>query len=78
MIVKKHEKKGIITLKFQNRKIHRSFTLWDGKELIYPGGDEHDDPTNLKNYFKMIYPIKKNNGDLGLVQTNRIRIWELK
>ncbi len=54
------------------------FTLWDGNHLIYLGGAEHDDSTNFKYYFKMLYPIKKDNGDLGLIQTNRVRIWELK
>lgn len=54
------------------------FTLWDGNHLIYPGGAGHDDPTNVKYYFHMFYPARKENGDLNLVQTNRIRIWELK
>ncbi|MEC5396002.1 T6SS effector amidase Tae4 family protein [Bergeyella sp. RCAD1439] len=54
------------------------FTLWDGRHLIYPGGAEHDDPKSSKYYFHMFYPTKNKNGDLDLVQTNRIRIWELK
>ena len=51
---------------------------WDGNHLIYPGGAEHDDPQSSKYYFHMLYPTKKKNGDLDFVQTNRIRIWELK
>ena len=54
------------------------FTLWDGNHLIYPGGAEHDDPQSSKYYFHMLYPTNKKNGDLDFVQTNRIRIWELK
>ncbi|SEO85532.1 Type VI secretion system (T6SS), amidase effector protein 4 [Flavobacterium sp. CF108] len=71
--------KGIITFDVSGwNDASGHFTLWDGKNLIYPGGPEHDDPTNDKYYFSMIYPIKKKNGDLDLVQTNRVRIWELK
>jgi len=71
--------KGIITFDVSGwNDASGHFTLWDGNHLIYPGGAEHDDPTNDKYYFSMIYPIKKKNGELDLVQTNRLRLWELK
>lgn len=54
------------------------FTLWDGSHLIYPGGAEYGNPQSSKYYFHMLYLTKKKNGDLDFVQTNRIRIWELK
>ncbi|ASE61053.1 hypothetical protein H3Z85_18320 [Chryseobacterium indologenes] len=55
------------------------FTLWDQSNLIYPGGADHDTPGNEKYYFSLLYygwNSKKN--ELTLIQTNRIRIWELK
>lgn len=55
------------------------FTLWDKAHLIYPGGIEHDTPGNNKYYFSMLYPVwNDRKKELTLVQTNRIRIWELK
>lgn len=54
------------------------FTLWDTQHLIYPGGPEHDDPTSPRYYFSMLdLKINKKN-ELDFVQTNRIRVWELK
>ncbi|MBV8326548.1 T6SS effector amidase Tae4 family protein [Chryseobacterium sp.] len=54
------------------------FTLWDTQHLIYPGGPEHDDPTSSRYYFSMLdLKINKKN-ELDFVQTNRIRVWELK
>ena len=71
--------KGIITFDVSGwSDASGHFTLWDGNHLIYPGGAEHDDPQSSKYYFHMLYPTKKKNGDLDFVQTNRIRIWELK
>lgn len=55
------------------------FTLWDGKKLIYPGGAEYDDPNSDSYYFSMIKHIWNNRKEeLTLIQTNKIRIWELK
>lgn len=71
--------KGIITFDVSGwSDATGHFTLWDGNHLIYPGDAEHDDPQSSKYYFHMLYPTKKKNGDLDFVQTNRIRIWELK
>jgi hypothetical protein len=62
--------KGIIAFDVSGWKdASGHFTLWDGNHLIYPGGAEHDDHNNIKYYFKMLYPIKKDNGNLGLEQT---------
>lgn len=71
--------KGIITFDvsgWNNASGH--FTLWDKQHLIYPGGAEHDDPTSSKYYFHMLYPTINRKGELDFVQTNRIRLWELK
>ncbi|CAA7386516.1 T6SS effector amidase Tae4 family protein [Chryseobacterium fistulae] len=55
------------------------FTLWDKAHLIYPGGIEHDTPGNDRYYFSMLYyGWNDRKKELTLVQTNRIRIWELK
>lgn len=58
------------------------FTLWDGVHLIYPGGVQHDDSTKDEYYFSMLYQsYYTNNAGKNIwyiVQTNRIRIWELK
>ncbi|WP_223255392.1 T6SS effector amidase Tae4 family protein [Flavobacterium sp. LM4] len=72
--------KGIIMFKVSgwgNASGH--FTLWDGKNLIYPGGAQHDDPLSEYYYFNMKYevyhPVKKKN---IVVQTDEIKLWELK
>lgn len=72
--------KGIIMFKVSgwgNASGH--FTLWDGKNLIYPGGAQHDDPTSEYYYFNMKYEqyhtIKKKN---VVIQTDAIKLWELK
>ncbi|WP_326981067.1 T6SS effector amidase Tae4 family protein [Chryseobacterium sp. MYb264] len=71
--------KGIITFDVSGwTDASGHFTLWDGSHLIYPGGAEHDDPKSSKYYFHMLYPTKNRNDELDFVQTNRIRIWELK
>ncbi|MCS4301887.1 T6SS effector amidase Tae4 family protein [Chryseobacterium sp. BIGb0232] len=54
------------------------FTLWDTQHLIYPGDAQHDDPTNAKYYFSMLYLKINKKNELDFVQTNRIRVWELK
>ncbi|MGH1516439.1 T6SS effector amidase Tae4 family protein [Chryseobacterium sp. JK1] len=54
------------------------FTLWDTQHLIYPGNPQHDDPTNTKYYFSMLYLKINKKNELDFVQTNRIRVWELK
>lgn len=58
------------------------FTLWNGSHLIYPGGTQHDDSTKDEYYFNMLYQSYYTNSigrDIWyVVQTNRIRIWELK
>ncbi|MBF4516159.1 hypothetical protein IRZ71_07395 [Flavobacterium sp. ANB] len=72
--------KGIVMFKvsgWNNASGH--FTLWDGKNLIYPGGAQHNDPSSEFYYFNMKYeqyhPIKKKN---IVVQTDEIKLWELK
>ncbi|MCC9020617.1 MULTISPECIES: T6SS effector amidase Tae4 family protein [Flavobacterium] len=72
--------KGIVMFKVSgwgNASGH--FTLWDGKNLIYPGDPRHDDPSSELYYFNMKYeayhPIKKKN---IVIQTDEIKLWELK
>ncbi|WP_160140256.1 T6SS effector amidase Tae4 family protein [Chryseobacterium sp. c4a] len=74
-----HNAKGIITFDVSGWDgASGHFTLWDGNHLIYPGGAEHDDPKSSKYYFHMLYPVKNKKNELDFVQTNRIRLWELK
>jgi hypothetical protein len=54
------------------------FTLWDGKDLIYPGEgtprtSPHNDPNSEYYYFNMKY---EQNGKV--IQTDEIKLWELK
>lgn len=72
--------KGIIMFKVSGwGDASGHFTLWDGKDLIYPGGVEHNDFNNEKYYFHMKYevyhPIKKK---MIVIQTDEIKLWELK
>lgn len=66
--------KGIVMFKVSgwgNASGH--FTLWNGRNLIYPGMAEHDDPNSEYYYFKMKYE------DTGrVIQTDTIKLWELK
>ncbi|AZA81941.1 hypothetical protein C1637_24760 [Chryseobacterium lactis] len=69
-----HKIKGIIMFKVSgwgNASGH--FTLWDGKNLIYPGESVHDDPNSEYYYFHMKY---EQNGKV--IQTDEIKLWELK
>ncbi len=71
--------KGIVTFDVSGwSDASGHFTLWDKQHLIYPGGVEHDDVKSSKYYFHMLYATKNRNNELDFVQTNRIRIWELK
>lgn len=66
--------KGIVMFKVSgwgNASGH--FTLWDGKNLIYPGGSQHNDPSSEFYYFNMKY---EQNGKI--IQTDIIKLWELK
>lgn len=49
------------------------FTLWDGKDLIYPGDEEHNNPYSEYYYFHMKYERNKR-----VIQTDKISLWELK
>ena len=55
------------------------FTLWDGNNLIYPGDPQHNNPNSQYYYFKMKYeqyhPEKKKT---IVIQTDEIKLWELK
>lgn len=67
-------KKGIIVFDvtgWGNASGH--FTLWDGKNLVYPGDPLHDDPNSEYYYFSMRYTTPR-----GVVKTEKIRLWELK
>lgn len=50
----------------------------DEKNLIYPGGPQHNDISSEFYYFNMKYekyhPIKKKN---IVIQTHEIKLWEL-
>lgn len=66
--------KGVIMFKVSgwgNASGH--FTLWDGKNLIYPGAAEHDNSNSDYYYFNMKY---EQNGKV--IQTDKIKLWELK
>lgn len=66
--------KGIIMFKVSgwgNASGH--FTLWDGKDLIYPGNPLHNNPNSEYYYFHMKY---EQNG--RVIQTDEIKLWELK
>ncbi|MXO33516.1 hypothetical protein GFU95_00620 [Apibacter sp. B3889] len=74
--VKIKEMKGIISFDVSGwGDASGHFTLWDGDKLFYASNDRG----NLKNlidcYFWMHYVDKNKN---KIIQTNRIRIWELK
>lgn len=72
--------KGIIMFKVSgwgNASGH--FTLWDGKNLIYPGEEQHDDPTTPFYYFRMKYEVfDPSKNKTIIIQTDEIKVWELK
>lgn len=49
------------------------FTLWDGKNLVYVGAGEHNNPSSLEYYF---WFIRDSGGNIA--QTTKISFWELK
>jgi hypothetical protein len=66
--------KGIIMFKVSgwgNASGH--FTLWDGSHLIYPGDPLHDNPNSQYYYFHMKYEQNSK-----VIQTDEIKLWELK
>lgn len=76
-------KKGIIVFDVTGwRNATGHFTLWDGKDLSYFGMNEpeRNDPNDKKNYyFNINYQDGINkDGTPHQIQTNRIRLWELK
>ncbi|SEO85589.1 hypothetical protein SAMN05444671_1219 [Flavobacterium sp. CF108] len=55
------------------------FTLWNGTNLIYPGEAQHNDPTSPYYYFKMKYEVfDPNKNKTIIIQTDEIKLWELK
>ncbi|NRS89922.1 hypothetical protein HNQ02_002856 [Flavobacterium sp. 7E] len=71
--------KGIIMFKVSGwSDASGHFTLWDGKDLIYPGEgtpmtSPHNNPSSEYYYFNMKY---EQNG--RVIQTNEIKLWQLK
>lgn len=72
--------KGIIMFKVSgwgNASGH--FTLWDGSNLIYPGDPQHNNPNSEYYYFKMKYERYDSSKRTNIViQTDEIKLWELK
>lgn len=68
-------KKGIIVFDvvgWGNASGH--FTLWDGKDLVYVGPGDHNNPDSPEYYFW--YTSEGQNG--RVIQTKKISFWELK
>lgn len=69
-------KKGIVVFEvigWEDATGH--FTLWDGKDLVYVGEGEHNNPKSWEYYFWLLRTLVT---DKVLAQTNRVLFWELK
>lgn len=76
---KLRSKKGVIVFKVSGwGDATGHFTLWNGTNLIYPGNPAHDNPNSEYYYFNMKYEQLSKQGELKVIQTDQIELWELK
>lgn len=75
MITKIQGKTGIVVFDVTGwRDASGHFTLWDGRNLVYVGPGEHNDPRSLEYYFWFYRPSSSGQPK----QTVRTIFWELK
>lgn len=75
IITKIQGKTGIVVFDVTGwRDASGHFTLWDGKDLVYVGPGDHNNPRSIEYYFWFYRPSASGNPK----QTVRVLFWELK